>query len=138
MKQKAALEREIREKEAAQQQLAKSEESLRELSINLFRTQDEERRRIGREMHDSLGQYLSALKIKLGTLDIKYKNSEPAISGELANCFSLLDECVKEVRTISYLLYPPMLEEVGLKSGLRVEAESCVTTCRRCCLRAAP
>lgn len=118
MNHQAALEREIREREKAQQQLVKSEESLRELSISLLRTQDEERRRIGREMHDSLGQYLSALKIKLGTLDMKYNGLNPEIRYELASCFSMLDECIKEVRTISYLLYPPMLEEMGLKSAI--------------------
>jgi PAS domain S-box-containing protein len=67
MKQQTALHREIREKEEAQQRLGKSEESLRAFSIRLLRTQDEERRRIGREMHDSLGQYLSGLKIKTGS-----------------------------------------------------------------------
>jgi PAS domain S-box-containing protein len=118
MKQQAALHREIREKEEAQQRLGKSEESLRELSIRLLRTQDEERRRIGREMHDSLGQYLSGLKIKLEVLGVKYRSLDSEIGQELSNCSSILDECVKEVRTISYLLYPPMLEEMGLKSAI--------------------
>jgi len=118
MEQQAALQREALEKEKTQQQLIKSEQSLRDLSIRLLRTQDEERRRIGREMHDSLGQYLSALKIKLGILDVKYRSLHPEISQELTNCFNILDECVREVRTISYLLYPPMLEEMGLKSAI--------------------
>lgn len=78
----------------------------------LLRAQDEERRRIGREIHDSLGQYLSALKMKLDLM----ASSPP--SKDEAECARLLDECVKEVRTVSYLLYPPMLEEVGLKSAI--------------------
>jgi PAS domain S-box-containing protein len=74
MLQQKALQTEILEKEKAQAELAKSEESLRQLSLSLLRTQDEERRRIGREMHDSLGQYLSALKMKLGTLSVRESN----------------------------------------------------------------
>jgi PAS domain S-box-containing protein len=118
MQQQEALKKEMAEKEKARSELRKSEDSLRRLSLNLLRTQDEERRRIGREMHDSLGQYLSALKMKLGTLAIRDTTLSPEATGELAQCAALLDECVKEVRTISYLLYPPMLEEMGLKSAI--------------------
>jgi PAS domain S-box-containing protein len=119
MEQQRALQNEIVEKEKAQRQLRKSEESLRQLSLNLLRTQDEERRRIGREMHDSLGQYLGALKMKLEMLRLQDKNLSPATTRELAQCSALLHDCLKEVRTISYLLYPPMLEEMGLKSAVR-------------------
>lgn len=90
--------------------LADSEKSLRELSLHLLRTQDEERRRIGREIHDSLGQYLSVLKMKLDSMSADVQ--------EAAQCADLVDECVREVRTISYLLYPPMLEEMGLKTAV--------------------
>src|SRR6185437_13972380 len=83
----------------------------RDLSLHLLRTQDEERRRIGREIHDSLGQYLSVLKMKLDSMS-------PGSPQEIGECSSLVEECVKEVRTISYLLYPPMLEEMGLKSAI--------------------
>jgi PAS domain S-box-containing protein len=103
----------------AKDDLATSEASLRKLSLNLLRTQDEERRRIGREMHDSLGQYLTALKMKLGTLRVRQPNlTSEETSQEFGRCDELLEECVKEVRTISYLLYPPMLEEMGLKSAV--------------------
>jgi PAS domain S-box-containing protein len=93
--------------------LQESERSLRDLSLHLLRTQDEERRRIGREIHDSLGQYLSVLKMKLDSM-----GSSPATAEENAECANLVEECVKEVRTISYLLYPPMLEEMGLASAI--------------------
>lgn len=96
--------------EESQHRLYQSEKSLRELSLHLLRTQDEERRRIGREIHDSLGQYLSVLKMKL--------DSMTADKEEAAECGSLIDECVREVRTISYLLYPPMLEEMGLQTAV--------------------
>lgn len=101
---------EQKELENSQRKLHESENSLRDLSLHLLRTQDEERRRIGREIHDSLGQYLSVLKMKL--------ESMTGTGQEIAECASLTEECVKEVRTISYLLYPPMLEEVGLKSAI--------------------
>jgi PAS domain S-box-containing protein len=103
---------------AAQNALATSEASLRQLSLSLLRTQDEERRRIGREMHDSLGQYLSALKMKLGTVRLRENKLSSESSNDLRECAEVLDECLKEVRTISYLLYPPMLEEMGLKSAI--------------------
>jgi signal transduction histidine kinase len=97
----------------SRRKLLESERSLRDLSLHLLRTQDEERRRIGREIHDSLGQYLSVLKMKLDSM-----GSTPATAEESAECANLVEECVKEVRTISYLLYPPMLEEMGLKSAI--------------------
>jgi PAS domain S-box-containing protein len=96
----------------SQRKLQESERSLRDLSLHLLRTQDEERRRIGREIHDSLGQYLAALKMKLDLMV-----SSPPSTDEI-DCAHLLEECVKAVRTISYLLYPPMLEEMGLKSAV--------------------
>jgi PAS domain S-box-containing protein len=99
--------------EESQVRLTESEKNLRDLSLHLLRTQDEERRKIGREIHDSLGQYLAALKIKLDLLETTAETAE-----EVSACSKLLDECMKEVRTISYLLYPPMLEEVGLKSAI--------------------
>ena len=98
--------------EDSKQKLQESEKSLRNLSLHLLRTQDEERRRIGREIHDSLGQYLALLKIKLDSM------GSSATSEETADCANLVAVCLKEVRTISYLLYPPMLEEMGLKSAV--------------------
>jgi PAS domain S-box-containing protein len=99
--------------EESQRKLQSSERSLRDLSFHLLRTQDEERRRIGREIHDSLGQYLSVLKMKLDAM-----SASPPTTEESAECAKLVDACVKEVRTISYLLYPPMLEEMGLTSAI--------------------
>jgi PAS domain S-box-containing protein len=99
--------------EESKRKLLKSEWSLRDLAHHLLRTQDEERRRIGREIHDSLGQYLSVLKMNLD-----WMNSTTVTPEEITQCGNLVEECVKEVRTISYLLYPPMLEEMGLTSAI--------------------
>jgi PAS domain S-box-containing protein len=105
--------------EESQQKVRESERSLRELSLHLLRTQDEERRLIGREMHDSLGQYLSVLKMKLDALaGSDGTGGASAEQRAVSECIKLVDECVKEVRTVSYLLYPPMLEEMGLKSAI--------------------
>jgi signal transduction histidine kinase len=107
---------EVAERRAAEGKLAVSEASLRELSLHLLRSQEEERKRIGRELHDSLGQYLAMLKLNLDLLD----GSPDAATNrdQISQCVHLAEESMREVRTISYLLYPPMLEEVGLKSAI--------------------
>jgi PAS domain S-box-containing protein len=111
------LANEVQERTRAERKLYESEQSLRRLSLHLLRTQDEERRRIGRDLHDSLGQYLATLKINLDSLQLALPPNEEAHS-QIAQCVSLAEEAIKEVRTISYLLYPPMLEELGLKSAI--------------------
>jgi two-component system NarL family sensor kinase len=109
----------VAERRQAERQLRDSQKSMRELSLHLLRTQDEERRRIGRDLHDSLGQYLAVLKMKLDTLArlIERKGDEAAqdISSQ---CLALTEDSIRELRTVSYLLYPPMLEEMGLKSAI--------------------
>ncbi len=104
--------RDFTERKKIEKRLADSERSLRELSLHLLRTQDEERRRIGRDLHDSLGQYLAALKMKIEML----AKRDPA-DEHLAESIRLIDESIKEVRTLSYLLHPPLLEESGLSSA---------------------
>jgi PAS domain S-box-containing protein len=112
-----ALRQEITERREAQRRLYDSEKSLRQLSKHLLRTQDEERRRIGRELHDSLGQSLAAMKINLDTL-ASIVGSDGAAGKKVTECIQLAETSIKEVRTISYLLYPPMLEEMGLKAAI--------------------
>jgi PAS domain S-box-containing protein len=102
----------------SEQRLQDSERSLRRLSHRLLRTQDEERRRIGRDLHDSVGQYLSGLKIKVDSLVSAAARNHTGDAEELKECAQLIADCLAEVRTISYLLYPPMLEEMGLKSAI--------------------
>lgn len=110
--------RDFTERMQAKEALAKSEKSLRELSLHLLSTQDKERRRIGRELHDSLGQYLAMLKLKLEVATSLVGTQSDLAAQDLADCIRLTDESIKEVRTVSYLLYPPMLEEMGLKSAI--------------------
>jgi PAS domain S-box-containing protein len=98
--------------------LEKSERSLRELSLHLLSTQDQERKRIGRDLHDSLGQYLAVLKLKLESVASLLGSQPDLAAQDVAQCIRLTDDSIKEVRTVSYLLYPPMLEEMGLKSAI--------------------
>jgi signal transduction histidine kinase len=122
MQTQKALQTEVEERRAAEKQLHDSQKSLRQLSLHLLRTQDEERRRIGRDLHDSLGQYLAVLKMKLDILARNLgrvntdKNDE--IAQDLTQCLRLTEDSIRELRTVSYLLYPPMLEEMGLKSAI--------------------
>jgi PAS domain S-box-containing protein len=119
MQMERTLQEEVAQRREAELHLQNSEKSLRELSLHLLRTQDEERRRIGRDLHDSLGQCLTALKIKLDVLASPTGRKNDEAASEIAECVRLAEESLKEVRTISYLMYPPMLEEMGLESAIR-------------------
>lgn len=96
----------------------KLEESLRRLTRMLLRAQDEEQRRIARHLHDSINQYHSALKMNL--LKLRRNNIDHGRRGELlSQSIELLDYCMAETRTISYLLHPPLLDEMGFISATR-------------------
>ncbi len=112
------LRKEIIERTEAQRKLHDSEKSLRQLSLRLLQSQDEERRRIGRDLHDSVGQYLVGLKMKVDSLKSMAERTQREDISELAECSQMIEEAIKEVRTISYILFPPMLEELGLKSAI--------------------
>jgi PAS domain S-box-containing protein len=114
-----ALQKEVVERKRAEMRLRESEKALRQLSLHLLTTQDEERRRIGRDLHDSLGQSLAVLKMKLDSLaSVVGKGTENEAAGDVSQCIRLTEDSIKELRTIAYLLYPPMLEEMGLKSAI--------------------
>ncbi len=92
---------------------------LRALAGQLMRIQDEERRRVGRDLHDSTGQTLAALELDLARLMENAKTLPPAQRELLAECARLASLCSAEIRTASYLLHPPLLDELGLVSALR-------------------
>lgn len=92
----------------------RAEESARKLTGRLLTLQDEEHRKIARDLHDSLGQYLAALKMSLDALARSNSNSS-----EIGECSGLVDKCLSETRTISHLLHPPLLDEAGLRSALQ-------------------
>ena len=93
-------------------------EQLRDLTGRLLQLQDEERRRIARELHDSAGQTLAALSITLSQLTEEGQRN-PAVATCVAQAAEMLDHLNKEIRTTSYLLHPPLLDETGLSSALR-------------------
>jgi signal transduction histidine kinase len=89
--------------------------ALRRLSATLLRVQDEERRRIARELHDSLGQYLTAAKINLDVLSRSHHDG----TAYLHEAQQLIDRAIGDTRTLSHLLHPPLLDEAGLASAAR-------------------
>jgi PAS domain S-box-containing protein len=93
-----------------------AEETLRRLSGQLMRAQESERRRIARELHDSTGQRLAALAMNLSWLESSGHCTAPRAGDVLSESRSLIEQSVKEIRTLSYLLHPPLLEELGLAS----------------------
>jgi len=96
-----------------------AEEELRRLSGQLLRLQDEERRRIARDLHDSTGQDLVALATTLSELHASIPSSSRKLRKLARQCQGLADQCIREVRTLSYLLHPPMLDEAGLEDAIR-------------------
>ena len=95
-----------------------AEEALRNLSARLLQLQDEERRRIARELHDSMGQSLAALVIHLSAVSAKVADVDPAAADLLREAILLSQKASDETRTLSYLLYPPTLDYAGLRSAL--------------------
>lgn len=93
-------------------------QDLRELTARLMQSQDDERRRFARELHDSVGQTIAALTMNLTTVVADIERL--AQTGKNASdSLALVEEMNKEVRTVSYLLHPPLLDECGLASALR-------------------
>jgi PAS domain S-box-containing protein len=93
----------------------RAEEATRRLSGRILTLQDEERRRIARGLHDSLGQYLAALKMNLDCLPNPTNEQSKLIS----DCSDIVSRSLAEIRTISHLLHPPLLDESGLDSAAR-------------------
>ena len=94
-----------------------AQEAARRLSARILQVQDMERRKLARDLHDSLGQYLASLKINIKA---SLRNVPEEGSRKLLNeCTELLDQCLSETRTMSYLLHPPLLDETGLRSAVR-------------------
>lgn len=103
-------------------EVKRAQEALARLSSRLIQVQDEERRAIARELHDTTAQNLLAITLNATRL------REPLGGGEsarrlLAETLGLSEQCLQEVRTLSYLLHPPLLDEMGLASALRWFAE---------------
>jgi signal transduction histidine kinase len=105
------------------EQLNKANHSLRQLTARLLQIRDEERRRIARDLHDSIGQMLVAQGMYLFSVAAEAKHLSTAAAKALADSTALIEQMSGELRTISYLLHPPLLDEAGLSSALRWYAE---------------
>ena len=97
----------------------RAEEALRELSGRLLRLQDEERRRLARELHDTVAQDLAALNIALTRLGRRGGELNESATPLLADCRALAQQSAQQVRTMSYLLHPPLLDELGLAGAVQ-------------------
>ncbi len=100
---------------------------VRELSARLLQSQDEERRRIARELHDSAGQILTALQINLVSTEPYYPSLPEDVSRSIKESLELVNQLSREVRTLSYLLHPPLLDESGLPSAIEWYVEGFAT-----------
>jgi len=94
----------------------RTEEKLRELSLSVLRIQDEERRHVARDLHDTVGQTLTALKITLSTLENAVARY-PQTAEFFTELNGLADQALREIRTTSYLLHPPLLDEAGFAAA---------------------
>lgn len=92
------------------------QEMLRVLSLRLLRAQDEERRRLARELHDSTGQILAALKMTLANMqrNLEAQRYDPNL---IRDAYLLTDQAIADIRTTSHLLHPPLLDEIGFASA---------------------
>ncbi|MDP9147352.1 MAG: PAS domain S-box protein [Acidobacteriota bacterium] len=93
-------------------------EQLRDLSVRLMETQDQTGRRIARELHDSAGQTIAALAMTLGQIQREVQSSSPTVIELAEEARNYAQELGREIRTTSYLLHPPMLDEIGLQAAL--------------------
>ena len=96
-----------------------ADEAVRELSGRLLQIQDEERRHFARELHDSASQMLAALSMNLVALEPEASKISLDAANLVTKSVKLVDELSREVRTISHLLHPPLLDELGLSAALR-------------------
>ena len=100
-------------------ELAAANASLRELSGRLLQLQDNERRKFARDLHDSVGQLVAALSMNVGAIASHGDSHDLKLRQLHKDSQELIQEITKEIRTLSHLLHPPLLDEIGLLSALR-------------------
>ncbi|MCB2206790.1 MAG: PAS domain S-box protein [Bacteroidetes bacterium] len=113
----------ITERKLAEQSLKESEEQLRQLTIYMDSKTEEEKKRIGREIHDGLGQLLTGLKMDLQWISKKWPKESEFLKDKFRSMNSIIDTSVKEVQKLSIQLRPKMLDELGLIETIQWEAD---------------
>jgi signal transduction histidine kinase len=98
----------------------RNEQELREFSRRLSQSQDDERRRIARELHDGTGQKLAVLAMNLALVENHSRAPGADFNKMLSECSTITRDISEEIRTLSYLLHPPLLDECGLESALQM------------------
>ena len=93
---------------------SRAEIAQRNLSARLLNLQDEEARRFARELHDSVGHHLAAIK-----MGVAIPSSDSWANLVITDCLTMADDAIRESRTISHLLHPPLLDQAGLNSAIR-------------------
>lgn len=101
------------------EELQRTRNELRDLSASLLKAQDEERRRIARELHDGVGQLLAAMNMNLSMVLSERSTLSEETNKSLDEIGNLVDQALRDIRTMSYLLHPPLLHEIGLGSALQ-------------------
>lgn len=107
-----------KELEERNAEVLRQSEQLRQLSWQLLHTQDEERRHIARELHDSAGQTLAVLGMNLSTIVRDAREKAPEVVKCAEETEKIVQNLTKEIRTTSYLLHPPLLDDIGLSAAL--------------------
>ena len=111
-----------RRAERQKAQAHEAEHQMRELSQQLVATQEEERRKLSRELHDHVGQTLTALRMELGRIDRLKPSGDSRLISPLAECRKLVDDMVHTVRDLALGLRPSMLDDLGLEPALEWQA----------------
>jgi signal transduction histidine kinase len=110
------LERKVQQRTA---ELSLANENLRQLSGKLQQLRDEERKQLARELHDSVGQMLAALSMNIAKVRSQAQRLDPAAASAVTENAEIVEQISKEIRTISHLLHPPLLDVAGLASAIR-------------------
>lgn len=108
---------------ASLRERAEASDKLRDMSNRVIQIQDEERRNLARELHDSTGQLLSVLNVNLARITARLSAKDAESKEDVETCRSLASEITNQIRTVSYVLHPPLLDEIGLGAALQWFAE---------------